>query len=138
MTRPPTMRFRPPGAVLVAAMIAFVSALPVAGLAWYLAPVLLVPLMVGIWAWRAGTDADDAGLRVRALFGTLDVPWSRVAELAADRRGRAAALLTDGRVIRLTAVGARDLPAVLRASGREPAPEASETDPAGTGTESGR
>jgi len=41
-----SLRFRPPGAILAAAIVAFVGAIPLAGIAWYLAPVLLVPLLV--------------------------------------------------------------------------------------------
>jgi hypothetical protein len=114
-----TLRFRQNGAVLVAVMIAFVGTIPLAGTSWALAPLVAVPLAVGIWALRSGTDVDDAGLRVRALFGTHAVAWSRVVELAADPRGRVSALLTDGHVIRLTAVRATDLPAVVRASGQQ-------------------
>jgi hypothetical protein len=111
------LRFRKSGATLVAALIAFVGAAPLAGSRWALTPILLVPLAVGAWAWRAGTDVDPAGLRVRALFGTNVVPWSRVAELSADPQGRAAALLTDGTMIRLTGVRAADLPSVVAAAG---------------------
>jgi hypothetical protein len=107
-----SLRFRHSGATLVAALIAFVSTLPLAGSRWELTPLLLVPLVVGAWAWRAGTDVDATGLRVHALFGTTAVGWERVAEVAADPRGRASALLTDGRVLRLTAVRDKDLPAV--------------------------
>jgi Bacterial PH domain len=119
VSRPARLRFRMPGAILVAAMIAFVGTLPIAGRAWYLAPVLLVPVLLGAWAWRSGTDVDAAGLHVRALIGQRDISWSRVAELSADPRGRAAALLTDGRVIRLTAVSGKDLPQVIAAGGQE-------------------
>jgi len=115
-----SLRFRPPGAILAAAIVAFVGAIPLAGIAWYLAPVLLIPLLVIVWGWRAGTDVDASGLRVRAVAGRREVPWSRVAELSADRRGRAAALLTDGRVIRLTAVSRTDLPAVIAVGGQRP------------------
>ena len=119
MSRTDTLRFRQSGATLVAVLIAFMSALPLAGARWALTPILLIPLAVGVWAWRAGTDVDTDGLRVRALFGSTHIPWQRVAELAADPRGRASALLADGHTIRLTGVRAKDLPAVVAvASGR--------------------
>jgi hypothetical protein len=121
-----TLRFRQNGAVLVAVMIAFVGFIPLAGASWVLAPLIVVPLAVGVWAWRSGTDVDDAGLRVRALLGTRAVAWSRVVELAADPRGRVSALLNDGHVIRLTAVRATDLPAVLRVSGQQPDAESAQ------------
>jgi hypothetical protein len=114
-----SLRFRQNGAVLVAVMIAFVGTVPLAGARWALSPIILIPLAVGVWAWRSGTDVDAAGLRVRALLGTRSIAWSRVVELAADPRGRVSALLTDGHAIRLTAVRARDLPAVVAAAGQQ-------------------
>lgn len=117
MSRTDVLRFRQSGATLVAALIALVGALPLAGSRWSLLPILLVPLAAGGWAWRAGTDVDATGLRVRALLATTTVAWDRVAELAADPRGRVSALLTDGNMIRLTGVRAADLPKVVAASG---------------------
>jgi hypothetical protein len=112
-----SLRFRQNGAVLVAVMIAFVGTVPLAGAGWAFSPIILIPLAIGVWAWRSGTDVDTAGLRVRALFGTRAIAWSRVAELAADPRGRVSALLTDGHTIRLVAVRATDLPALVAAAG---------------------
>lgn len=119
MSRADVLRFRQSGATLVAALIAFVGAIPLAGSSWVFAPVLLIPLMAGAWAWRAGTDVDTAGFRVRALFGSTTVAWSRVAELAADQRGRVSALLTDGHALRLTGVSANALPKLLAAGGQK-------------------
>lgn len=119
VSRKPVLRVRKPGALLVAALIAFIGTVPFAGARWQLAPILLIPLVVLVWAWRAGTDVDAEGLRVRALAGSAFVPWSRVAELAPDRRGRVSALLTDGNVLRLTGVTTANLEAVLRAGGQE-------------------
>jgi hypothetical protein len=61
---------------------------------------------------------------VRALFGTTEVAWSRIAELAPDERRRVSALLDNGNVIRLTGVTTANLPAVLAAAGQETAPAA--------------
>jgi hypothetical protein len=110
------LRIRRSGALVVAALIAFVSTVPVAGTRWELSPILLIPLLAIIWAWRAGTDVYPDALRVRALFGSTTVPWSRVTELAPDPRGRVSALLDNGNVIRLTGVTAANLPAVIAAS----------------------
>ncbi|MFY1633430.1 PH domain-containing protein [Solwaraspora sp. WMMB335] len=118
MTRRATVRFRPHQAIMLAAVIGFVGSLPLASTRWYLLPILLVPLVIAIWAVRAGTDADDTGLRVRALLGQRRIPWSRVAELAADPRGRAVARLTDGDQVRLPAVRGTDLPRLVAASGQ--------------------
>jgi hypothetical protein len=111
----PVLRIRRSGALLVAALIAFVGTVPLAGTSWALAPILLIPLLGIVWAWRAGTDVYPDALRVRALFGSTTVPWSRVTELAPDPQGRVSALLDNGNVIRLTGVTAGNLPAVVAA-----------------------
>jgi hypothetical protein len=131
------VRFRPHQAILVAAVIGFIGALPIvfgpdvpsdvldpsrqAGgtdVRWVFAPILLIPIAVFVWALRAGTDADAQGLRLRAVFGQRRVPWSEVRELAADPRGRGVALLTDGNAVALPQVRAADLPRLVAASGR--------------------
>lgn len=116
---PDPVHFRHSQAIWVAAVIAFVSALPVASARWFLTPVLLIPLAAGAWAWRSGTDADRDGLRLRALIGQRRIPWSEVSELGSDDRGRAVALLTDGRATLLPAVRATDLPRLVAASGHD-------------------
>jgi hypothetical protein len=115
----PVLRVRKSGALLVAALIALVGAVPLASIRWELTPVLLIPIAAVLWAWRAGTDVFPDRLRVRALAGSTDIAWSRVAELAPDARGRVAALLDNGNVIRLTGVTRANLPAVLAAGGQE-------------------
>ena len=115
----PALRVRKSGALVVAALIALVGAVPFAGARWQLAPLLLIPLAVLTWALRAGTDVNPGGLRVRALFGSTEIPWSRVDQLASDDRGRVSALLTDGKVIRLTGVTAANLPAVIAAGAQQ-------------------
>jgi hypothetical protein len=115
----PALRVRKSGALLVAALIAFAGTLPLASAAWQFAPLLLIPVAFGMWAWRAGTDVRPDRLTVRALIGSVTVPWSQVAELAPDDRGRVSALLDNGNVIRLTGVTKDNLPAVLAAGGQE-------------------
>jgi hypothetical protein len=104
------LHFRHPAAGAVAALIALIGAVPLLAYGWYFAPVLLVPLAVGLWAWRAGTDVDSRGLRVRAAVLSRRVTWGEVAELGADPRGRVSARLTTGAVLRLPAVSRADLP----------------------------
>lgn len=118
MSSSDTLHFRHPGATWVAALIGFICALPLASAAWYFTPVLLIPLAIGVWGWRSGTDADREGVRVRALLGQRRIGWSQVSELGADRRGGALALLRDGRTIALPAVAAGDLPRLVAASGQ--------------------
>jgi hypothetical protein len=115
-------RFRHSGAVAVAAVVAAIGAVPLATAGWYYLPAVLVPLLIAAWAWRSGTDADASGLRVRATFGQRRVAWTDVVELAADDRGRATALLSDGWVLSLPAVRATDLPRLVAAAGQPPGP----------------
>ncbi|MEU9738673.1 PH domain-containing protein [Micromonospora chersina] len=119
MSRADNVRFRYNQAILVAAIVAFIGALPLATARWWLLWVLLIPLALGVWVWRAGTDADARELRLRALVGQRRVPWTRVAELAADARGRAVARLDDGETLVLPAVRAADLPRLVSATGQE-------------------
>ncbi|WP_229399461.1 PH domain-containing protein [Micromonospora okii] len=118
MSRAETVRFRHNQAILVAAVIAFIGALPLAAVKWYFLPVLLVPLAFGVWAWRAGTEADARGLRLRALFGQRRIAWERVVELTADARGRAVARLDDGERVVLPAVRPAELPRLVAATGQ--------------------
>jgi len=115
----PLLRVRKTGALLVAAVIAFVGAVPLAGTSWQWTPVLLLPILAFVWAWRAGTDVYPDQLRVRALFGSTRVPWDRITELAPDVHGQISALLDNGNVIRLTGVTRDNLPKVLAASKQE-------------------
>ncbi|GHJ49923.1 hypothetical protein Cs7R123_72650 [Catellatospora sp. TT07R-123] len=103
-------RFRLPAAVSVAAAVAFIGGLPIAAEGGPYPLVLLVPLMVGMWAWRAGTDADADGLHVRALLGSRDITWPQIDELRAEGPRRVVAALLDGTVVPLTAVRPTDLP----------------------------
>jgi hypothetical protein len=79
----------------------------------------LVPLAIALWAFRAGTDANTYGIRVRSLFGRRVVPWTEVSALVPDQRGGADAALTSGATLHLTAVKAGDLPRLAAASGKE-------------------
>lgn len=110
------IRFRYNAAVAVAAVIAMIGTLPLIKASPWFAALALLPGIVAVWAWRAGTDVDRDGVRVQALIGSRTVPWTDVEELGADRRGRAIARLTSGMVLPLTAVGAADLPKVMAAA----------------------
>ncbi len=119
MTRVDTIRFRHNQAILVAAIVAFIGALPLATANWWLLWLLLIPLTVMVWAWRAGTDADPRELRLRALAGQRRIPWERIAELTGDARGRGVARLDDGEVVTLPAVRADDLPRLVSVTGQD-------------------
>ena len=118
VSRKPLLRVRKTGALLVAAVIALVGTVPLAGASWALSPILLIPAAVVFWAWRAGTDVYADQLRIKALVGSTRVPWERIAELAPDERGRVSALLDNGNMIKLTGVTTTNLPRVL-AAGRQ-------------------
>jgi Bacterial PH domain len=115
----PVVRFRYNAAAAIAGVVALIGAIPIAATRWYLAPILLVPLAVAVGAWRTGTDADAAGLRLRALLGSRFVPWSRVEALVVRERRRVYAETSAGTSLRLPAVSAADLPRLVEASGEE-------------------
>ena len=79
----------------------------------------LVPLAIAMWGFRAGTDANTYGIRVRALFGRKIVPWTEVSALVPDPSGGAHATLSNGATLHLTAVKAGDLPRLAAASGKQ-------------------
>jgi hypothetical protein len=130
-----TVKFRYNVGIAVAGLVAFFGAVPVATVHWYLAPILLVPLAVLLWGWRAGTDADRDGLTVRALLGGRRLPWARITGLVPDGR-RVVAVLDGGTFVRLPAVGPADLPRLVAASGQEVTePAAATTGPEPVTTE---
>ncbi len=116
---PPTVRFRYNAALATAGMVVLLGALPLASTRWYLVWILLVPTAIGVYAWRAGTDADRAGVVVRALFGSKRIAWSRITGLVPDERGRVHAILDNGASIRLPAVTRSGIPRLVAASGQE-------------------
>lgn len=113
------LRFRHNSALAVGGVIAFIGALPMLGGSLYFAPILLVPLAVIVWGWRSGTDADERGLVVRALLAKRGIPWAQVDALVPDQRGRVQAQLANGHLVALPAVDRRDLPRLVKASGKE-------------------
>jgi hypothetical protein len=128
-----TVKFRHSSAIAIAGLVAFFGAVPVATFRWYLTPILLVPLAVLVWGWRAGTDADAGGVSVRALLGTRRLPWARITALVPAGQRVVVAVLDGGASVRLPAVRPADLPKLVAASGAEldteaePASGASET-----------
>jgi hypothetical protein len=113
------VRFRYNAAITVAAVVALIGALPLATSRWYFAPLLIVPLAVAIWGWRAGTDANANGVRARALFGSRFLPWSGIDSLEVGERNRVYARTTAESAVRLPAVSAADLPKLVAASGEQ-------------------
>jgi Bacterial PH domain len=112
------IRFRHHSGIAVAGLIATVGTLPFALSAWYLAPILLVPVAVTLWGWLAGTDADPDGVTIRALLGRRRLPWSRISGFVPEGR-RVLAALEGGGAMPLPAVTPAELPTLLAASGQE-------------------
>ncbi|MER7004009.1 PH domain-containing protein [Dactylosporangium sp. NPDC000555] len=112
------VKFRRSAALAVAAGITVIGAIPLlAESVWFLA-VLLVPLAITVWAWRAGTDVNERGFTVRALLGSRTVPWNAVDGLVSDGR-TVHARLANGHLVPLDAVRPADLPRLVKASGRD-------------------
>ena len=124
-----TVKFRYHVALPVAGALAFIGTVPVAATSWWLAPLLVPSILVVAWGARAGTDADRAGVRVRALVASRRIAWDRIAQFAPDPRGRVHAILVDGSSVRLIAVDKAELPRLVAASGEDLAPAAAGPDP---------
>ena len=77
----------------VAAIIVAISGLSFGTYAPYLLPLLIIPLGLAVWTWRAGTDADTTGLTVRGGLRNRRFPWTSVTGLVTDPRGRVNAQL---------------------------------------------
>jgi hypothetical protein len=110
--------FRQPPALAIAGLLATIGAIPLLVGSVFFVVVPLACAMFAIWAWRAGTDASPAGLRIRALVGSHDIPWSRVDSLVPAER-KVVATLTGGGHVTLTAVRPEDLPKLVEASGSQ-------------------
>jgi len=112
------VKFRRSAALAVAAGITVIGGIPLlAESVWFL-PILSVPLAITIWAWRAGTDVDERGFTVRALFGRRRVSWEAVDGLVTDGAS-VQARLANGHLVPLDAVRPADLPRVIKASGQD-------------------
>jgi PH (Pleckstrin Homology) domain-containing protein len=119
-------RFRHNVSISLAGLVAFLGAIPVATggfgdgtpppWAYPLLLLLLIPLAVAVWGWRAGTDADTEGLRLRALVGSRRIGWGEVDAFVPAGR-RVVARLTDGKTYTLPAVAPADLSRLVAASG---------------------
>lgn len=101
---------------LVPAVVAVVCALPLASASPWLLFVLLLPAAWITYALRSGVDVDDAGLTVRALFGSVRIPWSRITGVLVGKGQALSVTTAEGSAIRLPNLHARDLPRLYEAS----------------------
>jgi hypothetical protein len=138
------VRFRRSAAISIAGLVAILGAVPLAtsgfgmdSTPWWAYPlllVLLVPVFVAIWGWRAGTDADAAGLRIRGAFRSRRIAWTDIAGFETAGRGVVASL-AGGEQVALPAVGRADLPRLIAASGTELVGHDDGEPAAGTGSD---
>jgi hypothetical protein len=112
-------RFRYSSAITVAGVIGAIAGISVATWQPYLLVLLVIPLSVSLWSWRAGTDVDADGLTVRAAIGQRRLPWSSVAAIVPEG-GRVVAILNSGGRVVLTAVNPAQLPLLLEMAGGDP------------------
>ncbi len=119
----PLAKFRYSAAITIAAVIALIGSIPLAATRWWLAPVALIPIVIGLWSWRVGVDADAAGVRVRSVFAARRIPWADI-EGFTTGDGKVQAVLRSQRVVPLPAVRPADLPRLVAAAGRPLVPAA--------------
>jgi Bacterial PH domain len=138
-TSPPgdARRFRLPWLAYLAVGLLTLCVLPLAlagdpaasGAAAILGPraaLLLIPVLAAAFVARTATVVDEAGLCVRAVFGSRLLRWTDVRGLAVNGRS-VYAVVSDG-AVRLPCVHVSDLAAVSAASGRR-LPELPEATP---------
>lgn len=113
------LRFRYHRARAVAGMTVTLSTFTLAAASPWFLLALLPPLIWTVGAWRAGTDADQDGLRVRALLGQRRIPWTDVMALIPRSSDEVVARLSGGTDLPLTAVTTADLPLLVAASGQQ-------------------
>ena len=125
----PTTKFRYNVSIAIAGLLAFVGAVPLAtsgfggdSQPWYAYPLLLIliiPIGAIVWGWRAGTDADATGVRVRPLgLRSHPIAWTDIVGIVPQGR-KVFAALADDRAIPLPAVARADIPGLVAASGQK-------------------
>jgi hypothetical protein len=133
-------RFRYNVSSAIAGLVVLLGAVPLAtaGFAdrtqdrpWYAYPLLLIfliPIGVMVFGWRAGTDANAEGLRIRRLgLGATPVAWSEIVGIVPQQR-RVYAILSDQRAVPLPGVSRTDIPRLVAASGQQLDPAESVDD----------
>ncbi|MDQ4039224.1 MAG: PH domain-containing protein [Actinomycetota bacterium] len=102
---------------LVPAGIAVVCALPLATASPWLLFVLLLPAGWISYVLRSGVDVDDHGLVVRAMFGSLALPWARITGVLIGKGQSVSVVTIEGSTVRLPSLRAGDLPRLYVATG---------------------
>jgi hypothetical protein len=131
VTAPPTsLVFRLPRSAYLAVLFLVFCVAPLAfadaggdeggpaGLSWRLA-LLAIPALAAIFIARTATIASAAGFRVRAAFGSRELPWADVRGLSIT--GHSVYAVQDDGSVRLPCVHVADLAAIAKVSrGRLP------------------
>lgn len=107
-------RYAPERTTLAVVAIAFMSALPLSLSSPYLAPLLLLPLLGGLWVLRARVVAAPTGLEVCNGLGVRRLAWEEVDRFEVPRRGPVVLHPVEGRPVHLTALARRDLRELIR------------------------
>ncbi len=123
-----TAKFRYNAALAIAGFIALCGTVPFATTRWYLAFVLLIPLGVLLWGWRAGVDVRDGTVVVRWAFGSRRIERAQIQGFAISRR-RVRVVLTDDRTVWLPAVPGTRVPVLAEAVGLHLSGRAAQEEP---------
>ncbi|HEY0360272.1 MAG TPA: PH domain-containing protein [Mycobacteriales bacterium] len=113
-----TTKFRHSIALPAAGVIGLFGALALGTARPWLAPLLLVPVAVIVWGWRAGVDVDGRGVVVRTLLANRRLPWADIEGFGVQGR-RVVAHLARGGVVPLPGVSRTDLPRLIAAGGQQ-------------------
>ena len=112
-----TARMRMSRTALLAVLVLFVCALPLAASAAWTPVFLLIPLLAAAWVLRVGVDVDDEAVTARSLVGSRRVPWTQMAGIRVGERAALWLVTTGGTEVRLPVLRARDLPRLADVSG---------------------
>ncbi len=127
--RTSTTKFRYNVSIAIAGLLALFGAVPLAtsgfggdSQPWYAFPLLLIliiPIATIVWGWRAGTDADATGVRVRPLgLRSQPIAWTEIVGIVPQGR-KVFVALGDDQAIPLPAVTRGDIPNLVAASGQQ-------------------
>lgn len=113
------LRLGPDKIVLFPVVVAFLGGIPAAASSPALTWILLLPLLAGVWVFRARVVADVAGLEVCNGLRVRRVAWPQVVGFDVPDRGFVRLRVQPGTGrdrLPLTAMPRRDLPRLLRAA----------------------
>jgi hypothetical protein len=117
VTSPGVLRLRTNRTALLAVLFLVFGVTPLAFVRSWLLVLYLAPALAVLWIYRVGTDIDSDGVTVRALFGVRRVGWDEVRGLSMNGARKVRLVLSDGQLLRMPLVRARDLPAIAVVSG---------------------